>query len=211
MGSEPPPAASQAEDRNAADGGVLDTDFFERCLGRFPDPVIVFDLKSSLLFLNACAKALTGYEPGGGSSLPYSGILREMSLSQRSSLVDRCLQEGILDRVPVQLRSLAGDWLPFSLCAQPAAGPDGRPAGVVAVLRNAPAYSRTMESLLDPIFSSVINNFPMPFFTVDTDLTITYMNDHLEKLSGYSCSEVVNRMTCAELLRTAECNTEIVR
>jgi PAS domain S-box-containing protein len=47
----------------------------------------------------------------------------------------------------------------------------------------------------------------MPFFTVDTNLTITYMNEHLEKLTGYSSSEVVNRMSCAELLRSSYCNT----
>jgi PAS domain S-box-containing protein len=47
----------------------------------------------------------------------------------------------------------------------------------------------------------------MPFFTVDTNLTITYMNEHLEKLTGYRSSEVVNRMRCSELLRSSHCHT----
>ncbi|SPF31460.1 putative Histidine kinase [Syntrophobacter sp. SbD1] len=60
----------------------------------------------------------------------------------------------------------------------------------------------------DHIFASVIDHFPMPFFIVDTNLTITYMNDHMEKLTGFSRSEVVNRMSCAEVLRTSSCHTE---
>ena len=48
----------------------------------------------------------------------------------------------------------------------------------------------------------------MPFFIVDTNLTITYMNDHLEKLTGYRSSEVVNRMSCAEVLRSSYCHTD---
>ena len=64
------------------------------------------------------------------------------------------------------------------------------------------------EQSLGPIFSSIIQNFPMPFFTVDTSFTITYMNAHLEDLTGYSRSEAVHRMTCAELCKSNFCHTE---
>lgn len=60
----------------------------------------------------------------------------------------------------------------------------------------------------DHIFASVIDHFPMAFFIVDTNLTIVYMNDHLEKLTGFSSGEVVNRMSCAEVLRTSDCHTD---
>jgi PAS domain S-box-containing protein len=47
----------------------------------------------------------------------------------------------------------------------------------------------------------------MPFFLVDPSLRLTYINDHMEKLTGYSLREVVGRMTCAHLLNTAQCDT----
>ena len=48
------------------------------------------------------------------------------------------------------------------------------------------------------ILSSILENFPMPFFLVDPSLRVTHINDHMEKLTGYSLREVVGRMTCGE-------------
>jgi two-component system, NtrC family, sensor kinase len=59
----------------------------------------------------------------------------------------------------------------------------------------------------DAVSDSLIENFPTPFFTVDRNLVITRMNKPLEDLSGYAKDEVVGKMKCSELLRTAECNT----
>ena len=59
----------------------------------------------------------------------------------------------------------------------------------------------------DAVSDSLIENFPTPFFTVDRNLVISRMNKPLEDLSGYAKDEVVGKMKCSELLRTAECNT----
>jgi len=58
------------------------------------------------------------------------------------------------------------------------------------------------------MLSSVLKNFPTPFFAVDSNLVIIYMNHHMEKLTGYTRDEVVNRMTCGQLLSTVQCNTK---
>ena len=111
--------------------------------------------------------------------------------------------------VRFMFRNYEGHWLPFLLSAQLVNDSDGNPAGCVFVLR--PALSAALGlggRAQDHIFASVIDHFPMPFFIVDTNLTITYMNDHLEKLTGYSSSEVVNRMSCAEVLRSSFCHTD---
>jgi PAS domain S-box-containing protein len=207
MGSEP--SASETGDHTTTRlGGGLDPEFFRCCFGHFPDPVIVLDMQSLVVFLNDSAQRRTGRTVSEETPLICSDIMRRIAEGTRVSLVEQCLHEEILDRVQVHLKNSAGDWLPFSLSAQLASDKDGNPAGIVILLRGALPDSTWVEtSALGPIFSSVINNFPMPFFTVDTDLTVTYMNDHLEKLTGYPCSEVVNRMTCAELLRTPECYT----
>ena len=55
--------------------------------------------------------------------------------------------------------------------------------------------------------SSILENFPLPFFLVDPFLVVTYINEHMEKLTGYSRNEVVGRITCGELLNTAQCST----
>jgi PAS domain S-box-containing protein len=209
MGSQPSATVPETGDRETAHArGGPDPEFFRCCFGHLPDPVIVFNLQSLVVFLNHSAQILTGHTLSKETPLICSDFLRSGFDSAWDSLVEQCLHERILDGVQVYLRNFAGDWLPFSLSGQLATDRDDNPAGIVIILRGAVADSTQVEkSTLGPIFSSVINNFPMAFFTVDTDLTVTYMNDHLEKLTGYPSSEVVKRMTCAEMLQTPECNT----
>ena len=188
---------------------VLNVEFFRQCFKEFPDPVIVTDPEGGVRFLNEAAQSLTGRAMRDDSPLACSDILRLDADPSLGSLTGRCLEQETLNGVPVHLRHHSGDWLPFLLSAQLARDLDGRPAGCVAIARNLPSTPGTTDSFLKgPISASIINNFPMPFYTVDTNLTITYMNHHLEKVTGYSRDEVVNRMTCAELLRTEQCHTK---
>jgi two-component system, NtrC family, sensor kinase len=211
MSSEPvrttSEAGSAAQDSTSPE--VLDLDFFHRCFDAFPDPVMVMDTRNRVVFLNDAARCLTGQAPLEESSLVSADILRMDGDDTQGSLFERCLGTNSLKGVPVHVKDPVGDWLPFSLTAQLACGKYGKPAGCVAIVRDVlPGPAMVEDHLMAPISSSIIDNFPMPFFTVDTDLTITYMNHDLEGLTGYSKSEVVNRMTCAELLRTDHCHTQ---
>jgi two-component system, NtrC family, sensor kinase len=211
MGLDPAIIASQMgshiKTRTCED--TLDLELFRNYFGEFPDPVIVTDMESRVVFLNDSAERLTGCSIAEGKPLAGSDILRMDPEDARRSLVEQCSDKGSLSGVSVLLTNSAGEWAPFSLSAHLVSGKDGVPTGCVAVVRDVLSRSSGMESHIpESIFSSVINNFPMPFFTVDTNLTITYMNHHLERLTGYSSTEVVNRMTCAELFRTPHCHTK---
>ena len=183
-------------------------ELFRTCFGRLPDPVIVTDLHSDVLFLNEAAQTLTGRKVTGAVRLACSDILRG-ARDGPSSPVEKCLNLGTLDGFQVDVRSCFGDWRSFCLSAQTVDDGRGNPAGCLFILRSAPSVAAELKDMVrDHIFASVIDNFPMPFFTVDANLTITYMNEHLEKLTGYRSSEVLNRMSCAEVLRSPHCHTE---
>ncbi len=187
----------------------FDLEFFQRWFSEFPDPVLITDLQSRVVFLNDAARHLTGRSISGEGSLLWSDISRRESEDATGSLIQQCLERRTLNAVQVHLKNRAEKWLPFSVFAQLVSDKAGNPALCVAIARQSPAVSTAKEDQVpDLIFSSVINNFPMPFFTVNANFTITYMNEHLEELTGYSNSEVVNHMTCAELLRTDDCHTK---
>jgi len=198
---------SHIKSRACADG--LDLEFFRNCFGGFPDAVIVTDMQSRVIFLNESAQRLMGCSITQGKPLTCYDILRMDPDDALRSLIEQCDAKGTLRGIPVRLKNSAGDWTPFSLSAHLMRDKDGNPSGCVAIVRDVlPASANIENHIPGSIFSSVINNFPMPFFTVDTNLTVTYMNHHLERLTGYSSAEVVNRMTCAELFRTPHCNTK---
>jgi len=189
--------------------GLPDLELFRACFSRLPDLVIVTDMQSNLLFLNDSAQTVTGCKPTGASRLICSDILRSAQ-NEQLSLIEECLNRGTLDKFPVDVRNNEGGWVSYLLSAQLANDSRGEPTGCVFILRSDPSVVMGLEerALDHHIFASVIDHFPMPFFTVDTNLTITYMNEHLEKLTGYSSSEVVNRMRCSELLRSSHCHTD---
>ena len=97
---------------------------------------------------------------------------------------------------------------PLSLSATPIRGADNQKAGCFILIREHadllahPVMEQQMATL-----SSILENFPVPFFMVDPFLVVTHINEHMEKLTGYTRGEVVGRMTCGELLNTVQCFT----
>ncbi len=188
--------------------GLPDLEFFRVCFSRFPDPVIVTDVHSRILFLNDSAKDFTGCRLTLESQTVCSDVLRNAQ-DEEMSLVEECINRGTLHEFKAQFRNYAGDWMPCSMSAQLVSDSHSSPSGCVFILRSVhPVTLGLRERELDHMFSSVIDHFPMPFFIVDKNLTITYMNDHLEKLTGFSRIEVLNRMSCAEVLRSVNCHTD---
>lgn len=209
VSSEPTTCQSEFRVPAATSAEGPDPECFRQCFDEFPDPVIATDMEGRVVFLNRSARSLTG-RTAEGESLPVcSEMLRLDGEDVQGSLSALCLDQGALDGVAAHLRNDAGGWVPVFLTAQLTRDRKGRPTGSLSIARVAVQWSAKMESHpMGLIFPSIIDNFPMPFFTVDTHLTITYMNEHLAKLTGYSIDEVVNRMTCAELFRTNQCHTK---
>ncbi len=188
--------------------GGLDLSLFQQCFDDFPDLVMVADLNGAILFLNRSGELLTGRTAESDDLAAYSEIMWVEGHAGPRSLIDLCLGTGILNGISVHLKKESGEWLPFSLSAQLIRDREGTPVGILAIARSTSAGIASQDSpLTGTILPSIINNFPMPFFTVNTDLTVTYMNAQLEGLTGYRADEVVNKMTCAELLRTPQCHT----
>ncbi len=52
---------------------------------------------------------------------------------------------------------------------------------------------------------SLIKGISDPLLTVNVDLTVTFMNEPLEEITGFKADEVVGHLTCRELLRCGEC------
>jgi PAS domain S-box-containing protein len=122
---------------------------------------------------------------------------------------ERCLQFGEnLTRAPILLKSRWAAELPLTVTASPIRGEGTEPAGCLVVLReHADVLTHPVVQLQIATLSSILENFPVPFFIVDPDLKVTYLNERMEKLTGYTRSEVVGRMSCGQVLNTPQCDT----
>ena len=179
-------------------------------LADFPEPVLIADRNKQVVFLNRAAVKIFGDALRLGDSCPICAQLTGLPLSVDGTVRrDRCLRPGeSLNRAPILLKSRWSTSVPLTVTATPIQGRGEEPAGCFVVLReHADVLAHPVVQLQMATLSSILENFPMPFFMVDPDLVLTYINDRMEKLTGYSRNEAVGRMTCGEVLNTEQCNT----
>ena len=193
-----------------AEAAPLLSQCYEPLLADFPAPVLIADGAKRVVYLNRAAVKVFGDSLRVGDSCPICSRLTGLPLSVDGTVrQDRCLKFGeSLNRAPVLLTSRWVSDVPLTVTATPIRGPGKEPAGCFVVLReHADLLAHPVVQLQLATLSSILENFPMPLFMVDPDLVLTYINEHMEKLTGYSRNEAVGRLTCGEVLNTVQCRT----
>jgi PAS domain S-box-containing protein len=189
----------------------VDWETIGRCLGMFPDPVLVADSQGRVVFLNPAAEHLLGWSMREEHRFPTSNeLLHPETEGEEDWFIKQCLRDKEnVSHVPVRLRNRRGELLSLTATASPINDRAGKPGGCFVVLRRIEAEAAGHPELASQVatLQSILENHPVPFFTVGPDLVITHMNQRLEKLTGYTSEEVVNRMTCGQVLNTAHCDT----
>lgn len=190
---------------------TMDLDSLSRCFAGFPDPVVLINSRQQIIFLNPAAEELLGCSVARGRPCPPCTEILQSKSGEEGSVIEPCLRgRENLNRMPVQLVNTRGERFSSSVSAALIRDHSGNPAGCLAIFRDIKTDLEAQPEIQVKIatLSSMLDNFPTPLFTVDSNLVITYMNEQMEKLTGYTRQEVVNRMTCASVLRTAQCQTE---
>ncbi len=188
-----------------------DIQAFSRCFAKLPDPVLVVNSQREVVYLNTAAQDLLGCTVHPEQRLPLCREILETDFGKDYCFVDQCLRgKEVLNRTPVRLRNRQGGWSTLSVTASPINDESGNPDGCLIILRDIQADLLTQPEIRDQIatLSSILDNFPTPFFTVDPNLLITNMNEHMGRLTGYTRKEVIGRMPCSTVLCTPQCNTD---
>jgi two-component system NtrC family sensor kinase len=179
-------------------------------LGEFPDPVVVTNLDREVVFLNRAAQKLYGASLRIGDPCPFCGEIPHIAgVGEGTSRLTRCPKLGeSFKQVPIMMKAHWPVGAPLDLTVTPIRGADNHKAGCFILIREHADLlpHPVMEQQLATL-SSILENFPLPFFLVDPFLVVTHLNDHMEELTGFTKSEVVGRMTCGELLNTPQCGT----
>ena len=181
-----------------------------RCWIDFPDPVLIADRHQKVVFLNRAAEKIFGASLRLGDPCPICSQLTGLPLSADGTVRRaRCLEYGeSLNRAPILPKAGWASRAPLTVTATPIRGQGDEPAGCLVVLReHAELLAHPVVQLQIATLSSILENFPIPFFMVDPDLVVTHMNERLERLTGYSSKEVVGRMTCGQVLNSPQCGT----
>jgi two-component system NtrC family sensor kinase len=180
-------------------------------LSDYPDPVLITDNRKKVVFLNRAAKTLFGDNLRRGDICPLCSLATGFGNQEENQGAFQCsLQDGqTLERVPVMLKDYQASLRSLTVTAAPIRTDGGEPTGCFITLRDleADVQAHPTLQLQMATLNSILENFPMPFFMVAPDLTITYMNERMEKLTGYSRDEAVGKLTCKAIIDTVQCGT----
>jgi len=183
---------------------------FSASLADFPDAVLMAH-GEKVVFLNHAAQKLFGASLSLGDPCPICRLVAKRE-GKEAEQGEFCPGAGItLNNVPLFFKEVGptAETLKITVTASPIRKDGDRPYGCFAVLRELPLdllANRAMQ-LQRATLTSILDNFPMPFFMVNPDLVLTHVNEQMEKLTGYSRDEVVGKLTCGEVLNTVQCGT----
>ena len=196
---------------------VLDAPYFSPetyipLLADFPDPALITDHRQRVVFLNRAAEALFGSAVKQGDPCPVCSPGSGLTLREEVKGTLRCaaLNGQSVHRAPILFKDRQEKHRSLMVTSTPIRVNGGQPAGCFAVFRDVredlqahPKLELQMATL-----ASILENFPMPLFTVDPELRVTYMNESMEALTGYRRHEVLGKLTCGAVLNTKQCDTE---
>ncbi|MFZ2089815.1 MAG: PAS domain S-box protein [Desulfobaccales bacterium] len=183
---------------------VMSEEWLRLLLNETPTPVMVLDRDQRLIANSQGAARLFGdrlrlgkpFSLGEGDAF---GVYCHRALNQGESFED----------LPFLVEDHAGTPFPLIVNLSPIGRPQEPPQGCLLVCRKGRMdfLARRAMQIQEATLNSILENFPTPFFMVDQDLTVTYLNKCMEEFTGFSRDAVVGRMTCGALLKTAQCNT----
>jgi two-component system NtrC family sensor kinase len=181
-------------------------------LADFPDAVVITDQQKKVVFVNGAAQQLFkgGLRPGDSCPICSKAALTSGFVKAPES-GGRCpAKGGKLHRAPIFLEASWPAGVPITVTASPVKWDGNEAAGCFLVLR--PLHDDLMAhpavQLQTATLTSILENFPQPFFIVSPDLKLIHMNDYMAELTGYSREEAVGKMTCGCILNTVQCTTE---
>jgi PAS domain S-box-containing protein len=189
---------------------TMPVEFLGSLLAEFPEPVVVTNRDREVVFLNSAAKQLFGESLHPGGPCPVCAEAAIIAgTGEDAPRLKSCPNPGESFRqIPVLMKTRWPIGAPLSVNVTPIRGGGRDQAGCFIHIREHadllthPVMEQQMATL-----SSILENFPLPFFMVDPFLVVTHLNERMEKLTGYSRSEVLGRKTCGDVLNTAQCGT----
>jgi PAS domain S-box-containing protein len=196
---------------------VLDAPYFSvenyiPLVADFPDPVLITDSRKKVAFLNRAAETLFGGALHKGDPCPICSLAPGLTVKEEVKGVLYCAAQSgqSVYRAPILFKDRQAMHRSLMVTSTPIRPNGGQPAGCFVVLRDVreDLQAHPKLELQLATMESILENFPLPLFTVDPDLVVTHMNELMKDLTGYSRREAVGKMTCGSVLNTRQCGTE---
>jgi PAS domain S-box-containing protein len=174
------------------------------------DPMFVTDTDLTIVHMNeACAQAV-GYTADEVVGKMKCHQVFRSDICETSCALKHCMASGeTITGAKVTIKNRGGDEIPVVCSASPLMDDDGNVIGGMEVVRDiTDDLEREREvKNQEEYANSIIRGISDPFFVVDKDLKITYMNQACADATGWTLDETVGKMTCQDVFNADICAT----
>jgi|GEM_PF-1248944 len=171
------------------------------------DALIVTDAKGCVMQLNPVAERLCGWTIDDARGRPVTEVFRIVSAltgEAADNTVEKVLETHEVVALANHTKLISRDGYEYQIAdsASPIKDREGRIIGVVLVFRDVTREYNIREALKasEEKYRTIFENTGSGVCIIDEDYTISLVNGHFEKMSGYSAEEVENKMKWPEFV-----------
>jgi PAS domain S-box-containing protein len=171
--------------RDAKRRGSLDADII---IANAPDPVFVSDLEGKILQANDAVSQLLGFRQDEVLEQSLARFISAEETREFTAALREVVERGVMRNVVLNPRTASGECIPTSLNASALRDSDGRPIGVIGILRDMRELDKARAYA-----ESLIKNAPDAVFISDLEGKILQANDAVFALLGFRPDELIEQ------------------
>ncbi len=193
------------------DGKLVDAlQAFGAVITNIPSPMFLTDPERNLVFVNdACLEFIGNPNPKTILGRKCWDVF-QADICQTNCPIKECLEtKGRCNDRRAIVKDKNNNSLYISVNASVFKSTDGQVLGAMEVIDDISEQVTLRHQARDEAeyANSIIGGITDPFFIVDKDLTVTYINEAAAGAVGYTVAEVTNKMKCRDVFKSDICAT----
>lgn len=149
----------------------MSPELFARVFFESPDPVVIQDIRGSIMEMNREAETLYGWKREELAGMSMKKLVPPEGTALEEDLLRRCCRGEYIKNVEALRQSRGGDVFPVLLTLFPVSDETGKVTAIVTVAKNIAEQKQVERDLktLSRVFQSILNNVSMCITTIDGD------------------------------------------
>ena len=138
----------------------MSPELFARVFFESPDPVVIQDIRGSIMEMNREAETLYGWKREELAGMPMKKLVPPEGTALEEDLLRRCCRGEYIKNVEALRQSRGGDVFPVLLTLFPVSDETGKVTAIVTVAKNIAEQKQVERDLktLSRVFQSILNN-----------------------------------------------------
>lgn len=194
--------------RKAEQSGSLNS--FKSIVHSIPSPMFITDPAQNLVFLNKACLDFIGQKDSTALLGQKCWDAFQADVCKNNCPIKESLQtrEYTLDRKAI-VKDSNGQDLHININASAIIDDEGEIIGAMEMISDMSNEINIQNQIKDQMeyANSVIQGIKDPFFIVDQNMVVTYINEAAATAMGYSIEEVTNKMKCGDVFKSNICQS----